>query len=74
MSKDQSEPTTDSNLLARIDERTRILIEKVQLIETKLENHYVSQEEFRPVKSVVYGMVGVILLGVVGSLLYLVIK
>ena len=36
-------------------------------------NCYVSQKEFNPVRSIVYGMVGVILLAVVGALVALVI-
>ena len=33
-----------------------------------IEDHYVSQSEFRPVKAVVYGMVGLILSGVAVAL------
>jgi hypothetical protein len=38
-----------------------------------LNQEYVTQVEFRPIKAIVFGMVGVILVGVVGALLALVI-
>lgn len=47
--------------------------EKVTNIEKKLEGHYVTKDEFEPIKKIVYGMVGLILVAVVGALLALVI-
>lgn len=35
---------------------------------------YVSQEQFKPVKSIVYGAVSLILTSVMGALIYLVVK
>jgi len=43
-------------------------------IKKKLDNHYVTQEEFKPIKMIVYGMVAFILIAVLGSVIYLVIK
>ncbi len=60
--------------LARIDERTTALLRSVQHIERSLETQYVTQKEFSPIKSIVYGMVGVILLAVCGGLIALVLK
>jgi hypothetical protein len=77
----------EGNLLVRIDERTKFLVDKVQSMEKKLENHYVTQEEFKqvkdeyvsqsdfwPVKTIAYGFVGLILIAVVGALLTLIVK
>jgi hypothetical protein len=43
-------------------------------IKVKLESEYVTQDEFEPVKKIVYGMVGVILLAVIGALITLVLR
>ena len=47
--------------------------DKVISIEKKLENNYVTKDEFTPIKNLVYGLVGLILTGVVMALLGLVI-
>ena len=63
-----------SERLARIDERTLLLLNKIEKVENTLQTYYVTQQEFAPIKSIVYGMVGVILLAVVGGLVALLIK
>lgn len=40
----------------------------------KVDHNYVTKEEFRPVKQLVYGLVGLILMGVVGAILSLVVR
>ena len=52
-------------MLARIDERTKT-------IEGQL-GKLVTQEEFRPVKQVVYGMVGFALLALLGGIVAMVL-
>lgn len=47
--------------------------DKVINIEKKLESNYVTRDEFTPIKNLVYGLVGLILTGVVMALLGLVI-
>jgi hypothetical protein len=47
---------------------------KVTSIESKLEGHYVTKEEFDPVKRLVYGMVTLMLTAVIVALLALVVK
>lgn len=47
---------------------------KLDLIEEQVTSRYISKEEFEPIKRIVYGMVGLILVGVVGALLTLVIN
>lgn len=46
----------------------------VKDIKHKLENNYVTKEAFEPVKRLVYGLVGLILISVVVAILALVIK
>jgi len=48
--------------------------EDVKEIKTKLQNNYVTKAEFEPIKKVVYGMVGTMLVGVLGALLVVVLK
>ena len=47
---------------------------RLQGIEKRLDDHYVSKEEFGPVKQIVYGLISLILVAVVGALLALVIR
>ena len=43
-------------------------------IRVKLEDNYVTRDEFAPIKQIVYGMVSVILLAVVGAIVALVLR
>jgi hypothetical protein len=74
MSEDNEQTGSLAALLARIDERTKTTCKDVQEIKTKLETHYVTQDEFRPVKAIVYGMVGLLLTGIVTAILILTLK
>ena len=56
------------------EEENKRLSEEAKLIKEKLEKKYVSQEQFDPVKRIVYGMVTVVLVSIVGSVIALVIK
>ena len=64
----------EGKLLAVLDERTKAIQQSVKDIQAQLANSYVTRQEFEPVKRIVYGMVGVILVTVVGALLVLVLK
>lgn len=62
-------------LLHRIDERTNTLNTKVNEIKgelhdlrTVIDAKYVTREEFLPVRNIIYGLVGMILMGVLGAL------
>ncbi len=46
----------------------------VSEMKDKMEKDYVTQDEFKPVKNIVYGLVGLILTSVVGALIALVLK
>lgn len=48
--------------------------DKVDDVDVKLSSHYVSKEEFEPVKKIVYGLVGLILVAVVGAVISLVVR
>lgn len=61
-------------MLQRIDERTISLCDKFDDLETRLTTEYVSQKEFYPVKTLVYGCVGSILLIVITAMVTLIIK
>lgn len=52
----------------------RSLRNTVKDISEKLETHYVTQDQFAPVKQIVYGMVVVILLGFIGGLVSLIMR
>lgn len=66
---DVTEETVDVKL-ARIEERLNTLIEKLDSIE----DDFVKIGEFTPVRNIVYGLVGIIMVGVVGALLNLIIS
>lgn len=71
MSGDSSlHPEKWEELLIRVDERTKLIIEEMKT----LKNSYVRKEEFEPVKRLVYGLVGLILISVVGSIIALVLR
>lgn len=48
--------------------------EEITEIKNKLDDQYVTQTEFRPVRTIVYGMVSLMLTGVVVALIALVIN
>lgn len=43
-------------------------------IKSKLEADYVTLDQFEPIRNVVYGMVGIILTGVIGAVVALVVR
>ena len=65
----QSEETK----LAVIQTDLTYIKEKLNAVDNKVSSHYVSKEEFEPIKKIVYGLVSLILVAVVGALVALVI-
>jgi len=59
--------------LAVISNDLTYIKEKMNAIDTKVSNNYVTKEEFEPIKKIVYGVVSLILVAVVGALVALVI-
>lgn len=56
-----------------IEVKLEFIIRELDEIKAKLEKNYVTAEEFKPVKTIVYGMVSLILIAVVGSIIGLVV-
>lgn len=54
--------------LARIDERTKSLDQRMTYLDARLEE-YITRHEFTPVKLIAFGFAGLILLSVAGALI-----
>lgn len=65
---------TDRREKSGIEVKIDYIIDRVKDIEDKLERHYVSQDEFKPVRSIVYGMVALMLTAVVTAMVAMVLK
>jgi hypothetical protein len=70
----------DRDLLIRIDERTQTIERQMQSFENDVKNTYIKQGEFQILKdrfqivrTIVFGMVGIILTSVLGALIRLII-
>ena len=57
-----------------IAERLAVVAEDLKEIRAKLDTHYVTHHEFRPVKMIVYGMVGGVLMSVLTAVLVSVVR
>lgn len=64
---------TDETKLAVMQNDVTYIKEKLNAIDEKVSTHYVSKEEFEPIKKIVYGVVSLILVAVVGALVALVV-
>lgn len=60
--------------IAVIATKVETIEQTVSNIEQKMEGHYVTKEEFDPIKKITYGVVSIILTTVIVGLLALVIK
>jgi len=57
-----------------LDDADRTIEDKVSVLEQKVDRTYVKLIEFEPVRKIVYGLVGAVLLSVIAALLDLVIR
>lgn len=57
-----------------IEVKLGFIIKELDEIKAKLEKNYVTAEEFKPVKTIVYGMVSMGLIAILGALISLVVK
>lgn len=64
---------TDETKLALMANDLTYIKEKLKAVDLKVSTHYVSKEEFEPIKKIVYGLVSLILIAVVGALVALVV-
>ena len=60
--------------IAVISEKVANIEKKVTNIENKLDADYVTQDEFDPIRKIVYGMVTVVLMAVLGAMVALVVR
>lgn len=67
-------PAEDArNLIARVDERTARMEEDIRAIRAELRHHYVTRDQFAPVRAVVFGFAGLVLVMVSTALVSAVI-
>lgn len=64
---------SDETKLAVIQTDLTYIKEKLNAVDNKVSSHYVSKEEFEPIKKIVYGLVSLILTAVVGALIAIVV-
>jgi len=64
----------DQTKLAVIATDISYMKEKLTRIDSQLLGNFVTKEEFEPIKKIVYGLVGLILVGVVGAILALILR
>ena len=64
---------SDETKLAVIQTDLTYIKEKLNAVDTKVSSGYVTKEQFEPVRNIVYGLVGLILIAVVGALVALVV-
>lgn len=74
MKRTISTSNTNSDNIEVIATRIEYIQRDVADIRQKLEGDYVTEDEFAPIKKIVYGMVGAILLTVLGAFLTLVLR
>lgn len=70
--KDARQSTTES--LAVLMNDISYIKRDIGEIKDKLENNYVSKDEFTPVRNIVYGLVGILGIATVGAILKLILK
>lgn len=73
-SSDQISASQSNELLARIDERTKSMGKAVEDIKTMVTSNYVTQQEFKPIKTLVFGAVAIMLIAIVGAIVALVVR
>lgn len=64
----------DSNNIKVIANDISYIKRDVADIKDKLENNYVSKDEFTPVRNIVYGLVGILGIATVGAILKLILR
>ena len=72
--KAKKEDQSVSKILSRVETEIEYLKTGQEEIKQMLANTYVTHDEFSPIKLIVYGMVGTILLSVLGAIIALIIK
>lgn len=60
--------------LALLQKDVSYIKDKVNAVEKKMDDQYVSKVEFEPIKRLVYGMVGLVLTSVFAAIIALVVR
>ncbi len=60
--------------IAEMAKDIKYIKDEVDDIKKKMEADYVTRQEFEPIKRFVYGLVTIVLVGVIGAILALIIK
>ena len=68
------ENTDERITLATLKTDLEYIKRDISEIKSSLRADYVTREEFSPIKSIVYGLVGIVLTSVIGALVALVIR
>lgn len=74
MKTDQKQQDSIETIVAVILTKVNYIEAEVKDIRTKLEREYVTQDQFEPIRKVVYGLVSITLLSVVGAVIALVLR
>lgn len=72
--KDQDFSTKATIQLSKLETAMEYIKHSIENISHKLENSYVTQDQFEPIKRLVYGVVTLVLVAVVGAIMALIIK
>lgn len=59
---------------AKMSKDIEFIKQEIKAMNEKLDNKYVTHEEFDPIKKIVYGLVGGILLTFLGGIIALILK
>ena len=70
----QSQVAVMASQVTRMSQDINEIKGDVRQIRSDNENHYVTKEEFEPVRRIVYGMVTIILVAVLGAIIALVVR
>lgn len=74
MKTDQKQQDSIETSVAVILTKVNYIEAEVRDIRSKLEKEYVTQDQFEPIRKVVYGLVSITLLSVVGAVIALVLR
>lgn len=74
MKTDQKQQNSIETTVAVILTKVNYIEVEVKDIRAKLEKEYVTQDQFEPIRNVVYGLVSITLLSVVGAVIALVLR
>lgn len=56
-----------------IENKLNMVVDDIKDVQTTLRSSYVTEDQFSPVKTVVYGLVGIILTSVIGAILTIIL-